>query len=113
MNDNAWKDAVIDAAVVDWVYKAEHEDNPRLAVADLLAHASMLALDPRVSSEAAALYKKSNKLREMLDSAMLALRLINVNNGVQSLKSLDVTANVTEEYYALLHSEKEKETNDH
>lgn len=49
----AWKDAVIDAAVVNWTFTKEHENNPRLAIAALLAQAQKEALDPVISKEAA------------------------------------------------------------
>lgn len=51
-SDNEWKDRVIDALVVGWGYKAEHEDNPKLAVDDLMAQEVQYALDPRISQSA-------------------------------------------------------------
>lgn len=50
-----FKDAVIDALVVGCILTAEHETNPRKAIADLLAWEVKIALDPAVSSEAATL----------------------------------------------------------
>jgi len=47
-----WKEAVIDAAVVDWTLTAENVNNPRKCVEDVLAWQSKLALDPAVSKEA-------------------------------------------------------------
>lgn len=35
-----WKSAIIDAAVVGWTYREEHEDDPRAAVNALLCHAA-------------------------------------------------------------------------
>jgi hypothetical protein len=58
-----WKDAVIDAAVVDWIYTKEHETNPRKAVNDLLAWQAKLALDPAVSKEAHDLHEQIAALR--------------------------------------------------
>lgn len=51
-----WKDAIIDACVVDWVLTAEHENDPRKAVNDLLCWQQKLALDPAVSEDAAKLH---------------------------------------------------------
>jgi hypothetical protein len=51
-----WKDAIIDATIVDWIFTKEHETNPRKAVNDLLAWQVKLALDPAVSKEAAELH---------------------------------------------------------
>ena len=51
----AWKDAVHEALVINWAFTAEHEDNPRKAVADLIAQEVRMALDPLISSDAQAL----------------------------------------------------------
>ena len=51
-----WKEAVIDACVVSWVLKKEHENNPKLAVNDLCVWCHSVALDPKVSSDAKALH---------------------------------------------------------
>lgn len=48
----AWKDAILDACIVDWILTAEHETDPRKAVNDLLAWQQKIALDPAVSKEA-------------------------------------------------------------
>jgi len=37
MDNNEWKDRVLDQLVVNNVYKREHEDNPKMAVDDLIA----------------------------------------------------------------------------
>lgn len=50
-----FRQAVIDATVVDWVYKKEHDDDPRKAINDLCCMSAKIALDPAVSEEAAAL----------------------------------------------------------
>lgn len=42
---DAWKDAIIDACVVDWVLTAEHQTNPQKAVSDLLWWQQKVALD--------------------------------------------------------------------
>ncbi|HXI98800.1 MAG TPA: hypothetical protein VNG73_07635, partial [Gemmatimonadaceae bacterium] len=59
-----WREAIIDAAVVNWTYKQEHEVNPRAAVNDLLAWQSKIALDPRVSLRAKELHDKIRTLGE-------------------------------------------------
>ena len=48
-----WREAVTDAAVISWTLSPENENDPRRAVADLLAMQSAQALDPAVSREAA------------------------------------------------------------
>ena len=57
-----WKDAIIDACVVSWVLKKEHENNPKLAVNDLCVWCHSVALDPKVSSEAKALHGRIAEL---------------------------------------------------
>ena len=59
-----WKDAIIDACVVSWVLKKEHENNPKLAVNDLCVWCHSIALDPKVSSEAKALHGRIAILEE-------------------------------------------------
>lgn len=58
---NGWKDAITDAAVVNWTYKKEHEENPRAAVNALLCQAAAIAVDPSVSEEAAKLVKEAEE----------------------------------------------------
>ena len=65
-----WKDAVIDAAVVSWTLKPEHENDPRAAVNDLLAWTSSVALDPLVSEPAAELHARA----EISESRLAAAR---------------------------------------
>ena len=62
-----WKDAIINACIVDWVYTAEHETNPRKAVNDLLSWAQKIALDPAVSKEAYDLHAQIATLRQERD----------------------------------------------
>ena len=57
-----WKEAVIDACVVSWVLKKEHENNPKLAVNDLCVWCHSVALDPVVSSDAKALHGRIAEL---------------------------------------------------
>lgn len=57
----AWEQmraAVLDALIVGHIYRAEHETNPRKALADLLAWETQIALDPAVSSAAADLIRR-------------------------------------------------------
>lgn len=53
-----WKTAVIDALVINHIYTAEHDNDPRKALADLIAWETMIALDPAVSPEALALIER-------------------------------------------------------
>lgn len=62
-----WKDAIIDACVVDWILTAEHESDPRKAINDLLGWQYKLALDPAVSEEAAKLHARIAELEAALD----------------------------------------------
>jgi len=50
---DAWKNALIDEAVCCHIYCAEHDTNPRKAMADCIAWNVQVALDPLVSSTAA------------------------------------------------------------
>ena len=65
----AWRDAIIDATVVDWVYVKEHDDNPRKAIGDLCQHAAKLALDPAVSQEAAEWQRRITELEAQVAEA--------------------------------------------
>lgn len=50
-----WKDVVLDALVVAGIYREAHDRDPLLALRELLAWETAVALDPQVSSEARAL----------------------------------------------------------
>jgi hypothetical protein len=52
---NEWKEAVIEQLIVSCIYREEHENDPMMAILDLLSWECEIALDPRVSSEAAEL----------------------------------------------------------
>lgn len=56
-----WKNAIEDAAVVDWVFTG---DNPRNVVNALLANQARIAIDPLVSEDAAKMHGEIAKLRE-------------------------------------------------
>lgn len=58
-NDTLWKDAVIEQLVVAHILTAEHEADPRKAIQDLLAYHADIAVDPRVSGEAAKLVEQA------------------------------------------------------
>ena len=51
-HDCPWRDAIIDAAVVDWTYQNHHEYDPQAAVNALLAWQYVIALEPSVSKDA-------------------------------------------------------------
>jgi len=53
--EKKWKDAVIDQLVILHIYRKEHDADPRLAVKDAIDCHVQIALDPQVSSDAAAL----------------------------------------------------------
>jgi hypothetical protein len=57
-----WRNAVIDAAVVNWTYTAEDEENPYLAVCKLMACAARESLDPQISVEAK---KRHDRIAEL------------------------------------------------
>jgi len=57
--EGAWKTAVIDGLICAHALKAEHESDPRKALHDLIMWEVSVALDPRVSAEAAALLAAS------------------------------------------------------
>ena len=53
--NNEWKDAIIDGLATAYIYREEHDNNPRKALADLLAWEVDVALDPQVSERAQAM----------------------------------------------------------
>lgn len=55
---NAWREAVIDELVVCHIYRKEHDEDPRKAIAEAIAWNMKIALDPAVSKEAQDLYDK-------------------------------------------------------
>ena len=59
---DTWRNAVVDAAIVNWTYTAEDEKNPYLAVCKLLACAAQEALDPAISLEAKKLHDRIAEL---------------------------------------------------
>jgi hypothetical protein len=63
-----WKEAVIDATVVDWIFTKAHERDPRKAVNDLLAWQQQIALDPAVSKEAHELHGQIKDLKEAIST---------------------------------------------
>jgi len=57
--DGAWKASVIDQLIIAHILTAEHANDPLKAVQDLLAFESEIAIDPRVSKEAARLVEQA------------------------------------------------------
>lgn len=53
-----WKREVIEALIINCIFIAEHEHNPRRALNDLISWEVQVALDPAVSSDAAALIER-------------------------------------------------------
>lgn len=53
-----WKEVVINAAIVSWCYKREHETNPQLALHDVVCIEVDYALDPRISTDARELERR-------------------------------------------------------
>lgn len=64
---NPWKQAIIEALIVDCILSKKHESDPQKAIADLIGWSIKLALDPTVSSDAAKLQAKAR-----LEEAKLA-----------------------------------------
>lgn len=52
---NPWREAVLDELIVSHIYRAEHDNNPKLAIQDAITWNCKVALDPEVSSDAQAL----------------------------------------------------------
>lgn len=50
-----WRRVVTDALVVSHIYRKEHDSDPRLALNELLCWERVIALDPKVSEDAAKL----------------------------------------------------------
>lgn len=46
MEDNIWKDALIDRAIICGVYKEAHEESPRKCLHDILVWENATAVDP-------------------------------------------------------------------
>ena len=70
-----WKQAVLDQTIVAHIYHAEHEDNPRQAIQDIINWNCSVALDPLVSSDAEALVQRGRdeqdaKLRAALEQLL-------------------------------------------
>ncbi len=61
-----WKEAVIDAAVVNWTYRKAHENDPRAAINALLCQAQLEALDPTISEYAEKLHARIHELEQQL-----------------------------------------------
>lgn len=75
----AWQEAVIDAAVVNWTLSTENANNPRKAIADLIAQVQREALDPAISAPVHDLHERirlleteNTSLRQRLEFAISA-----------------------------------------
>lgn len=55
---NEWKDAVLDQTMVTHIYIEEYEYDPHKALNDLITWHCKIALDPKVSSDAAAIVEE-------------------------------------------------------
>lgn len=62
-------EALMDALIVDCIYRVEHETNPRKAINDLCYWEQLIALDPAVCSEAEKL-RDTYKVQEPNDSVV-------------------------------------------
>lgn len=96
-----WREAVLDELIVSHIYRAEHDNNPKLAIQDAISWHCKVALDPEVSSDAQALVARGASqseggLREdgvaqgvVIDDAMVDRALdaqpfaLSENNGVR------------------------------
>lgn len=54
----SWKRAVIEALIISWAYRPEHETNPRMAMHDFAVAEAQYALDPRISPDARELERR-------------------------------------------------------
>lgn len=57
-SENRWRNTVIEQLIVTHIYQKEHDVNPTKALNDLINWHVSVALDPKVSSDAAALVEK-------------------------------------------------------
>ena len=55
---NEWKDAVLDQTMTTHIYTEEYEYDPQKALNDLITWHCKVALDPKVSSDAAAIVEE-------------------------------------------------------
>lgn len=61
MRADDWKERVIDALIVNGGYRAAHDDNPKLAVDDLIKTEITMACDPAISTTAEALVQRGRR----------------------------------------------------
>lgn len=61
-----WKEEVIDALIVNFIYTKEHENDPLKALTDLVEWEQKLSLDPKVSEPAAKLVRRAEALEGAL-----------------------------------------------
>jgi hypothetical protein len=85
---NAWKEAVINSAVVGWTYSAADEDDPIGCLSKLLAASAQIALDPAVSSDAAALIERGR--REVRAEVETLQEIWRINSDAFAAKEAEV-----------------------
>jgi hypothetical protein len=61
---NEWREAIHDELFTTWILSDENEDDPRLALQDIIRWHVMAALDPAVSSDARALIDQGKAMRD-------------------------------------------------
>lgn len=92
----AWEQmraAVLDALIVGHIYRTEHETNPRMAVADLLAWETQTA----ISKE---LHKVANRLDELARHRHATARTCEASQALQYKTSADTLRIVADELRA-------------
>lgn len=72
----AWKDAMVNLAVVDGIYTVAHENDPRQCLMDIMQWEQQIALDPAVSADASALRDTFKQERDALAAQVATLREI-------------------------------------
>lgn len=102
---DAWKDAIIDACVVDWILVKEHESNPQKAVNDLLCWQVKIALDPAVSKEAHALHARAKAAEAALARVRAAAHTVIQNSATVRIKHSADPDPFDEPWYAVTQRE--------
>lgn len=84
-----WKDAVIDAGVVNWTLSTENKDDPRKAINDLLCQVRLESLDPAISKPAAEWRDRIEKAEAERDA--LIAQIEGLREKVMALFTIDWT----------------------
>ena len=77
---------LIDRLVILHIYRKEHEDNPALALKELIDYEVQIALDPQVSSEAQALIDRGRE--QALEDAIKAINARPSRTPEECIRSL-------------------------